>query len=61
MGYYVKMVLTQHAEKAYGTCSVISESTLGKIQDGARDTISGNIGSLNRFHLTMDINLSKFL
>ena len=45
---YVKMVLAQHAEKAYGACSVVVEPLLGKIEEGARDTLIGNLNDQAR-------------
>ena len=45
---YVKMVLAQHAEKTYGACSVVVEPPLGKIEEGARDTLIGNLNDQAR-------------
>ena len=47
-GDYVKTVLAQHAKKAFGPCSVVVEPSLGHIENGARDAISGNINSQAR-------------
>ena len=45
---YIKTVLAQHAEKAFGSCSVVVEPNLGHIEDGARDILRGNLDSLAR-------------
>ena len=45
---YVKMVFAQHAEKTYGTCSVMVEPSSGKIEVGARDTLIGNLNDQAR-------------
>ena len=43
---YLKMVLAQRAEQAYGTFSVLVEPMYGKVEYGARDTLSGTLDSL---------------
>ena len=45
---YIKTVLAKHAEKAFGSCSVVVEPNLGHIEDGARDIISGNLDNQAR-------------
>ena len=45
---YIKTVLAQHAEKAFGSCSVVVEPNLGHIEDGARDVLTGNLESQAR-------------
>ena len=45
---YIKTVLDQHAEKAFGSCAVVVEPNLGHIEDGARDILSGNLNSQAR-------------
>ena len=44
----IKTVLAQHAEKAFGSCSVVVEPNLGHIEEEARDVLRGNLDSKAR-------------